>query len=159
MTCSICCEDEDETEPLVTLDCGHVFHAKCAVEWFRRHHDTCPNCRSVYVRRDTVRLSPRERVGRMERLHHRLPAEVRTQLRKFYRASQSFKTLRAEWRAYRRAHRDVLKADKRLHSRMLRWGQERDRLVTLLGRTVVPGVPLAVPVPAYDSGDASDGDA
>jgi len=43
--CSICLSDYKESEVVrVIPDCGHMFHAVCIDQWFRRH-DTCPVCR------------------------------------------------------------------------------------------------------------------
>lgn len=41
-TCSICLENVSN----VPLKCGHVFHDKCVLEWFKTNN-TCPNCRST----------------------------------------------------------------------------------------------------------------
>jgi hypothetical protein len=40
--CSICCEDSIKLYH--TLPCGHTFHIKCVMEWFRRN-GRCPMCR------------------------------------------------------------------------------------------------------------------
>jgi hypothetical protein len=50
--CTVCqCEIRDE---LVTLPCGHLFHAECIVAWtVPSWRDTCPNCRAC-VRTGTV---------------------------------------------------------------------------------------------------------
>lgn len=33
------------TDECATLECGHIFHANCAVKWFRGGNKTCPLCR------------------------------------------------------------------------------------------------------------------
>ena len=45
MTCPICQEDMEGTET-IKLDCGHVFHPKCIIDWFRSAHSQCPLCRA-----------------------------------------------------------------------------------------------------------------
>ena len=39
--------DERQVTTLTTLECGHTFHAECAIRWFRSDHShgRCPMCR------------------------------------------------------------------------------------------------------------------
>ena len=47
--CSICLQEYDDDTQTYTLDsCGHKFHTKCIVDWFRRA-STCPCCRNNNV--------------------------------------------------------------------------------------------------------------
>lgn len=51
-TCPICCEDYDISE-IVTLECGHVFHKMCLMNWSRKEmtlktSPSCPLCRDEY---------------------------------------------------------------------------------------------------------------
>ena len=43
-TCSICMEKVEN----IPLKCGHAFHDKCVLEWFKVNN-TCPNCRCVIL--------------------------------------------------------------------------------------------------------------
>lgn len=47
-TCSICLEEKEisDRDSFILEDCGHQFHIKCIMEWFRKGHKTCPLCRS-----------------------------------------------------------------------------------------------------------------
>ncbi len=42
-TCRICL---GQMKVSVNLECGHRFHAECAVTWFRQGRSDCPLCRS-----------------------------------------------------------------------------------------------------------------
>ena len=42
--CSICYEVFNKDEEVIKLDCRHVFHEKCLLDWFK-HNRTCPMCR------------------------------------------------------------------------------------------------------------------
>ncbi|KAK2961522.1 hypothetical protein BLNAU_3644 [Blattamonas nauphoetae] len=44
VTCVICQGDYEEEERLMRLDCGHLFHWDCCVEWIKKY-PTCPLCR------------------------------------------------------------------------------------------------------------------
>lgn len=43
-TCSICCVDFDESEPVRVLRCRHIYHPECIIEWLQINR-TCPVCR------------------------------------------------------------------------------------------------------------------
>jgi hypothetical protein len=47
-TCNICCSDICDSDQKLELTCGHTFHTKCIIEWFRCDHEahgSCPACR------------------------------------------------------------------------------------------------------------------
>jgi hypothetical protein len=43
--CSICM---DEVGPMVSVSCGHIYHAKCINVWVNNERFTCPYCRAVF---------------------------------------------------------------------------------------------------------------
>lgn len=43
--CSICCDDYNDSDELLLLECTHMFHIKCIEEWFIKQTN-CPNCRN-----------------------------------------------------------------------------------------------------------------
>lgn len=45
--CSICIEHFVDKEDVIKLECGHIFHKDCLLEWFNKKIYTnleCPNC-------------------------------------------------------------------------------------------------------------------
>lgn len=42
--CTVCQEDYQKCDKLVSLPCGHNYHKDCVTEWLTRH-DSCPVCR------------------------------------------------------------------------------------------------------------------
>ena len=40
-----CCLEPIESTNLMVVPCGHKFHFRCGIKWFK-NHKTCPNCRS-----------------------------------------------------------------------------------------------------------------
>lgn len=42
--CCICIEDIQQRSTIRTLECGHVFHSLCIVQWLTRTKPTCPLC-------------------------------------------------------------------------------------------------------------------
>ena len=43
--CPICLEDFDETKHIVYLDCQHIYHEDCIIEWINKD-PSCPLCRT-----------------------------------------------------------------------------------------------------------------
>ena len=43
--CSICLDDFDETKDIVYLDCQHIYHEDCIIEWINKD-PSCPLCRT-----------------------------------------------------------------------------------------------------------------
>ncbi|KAL5278788.1 hypothetical protein ACFFRR_003420 [Megaselia abdita] len=48
MDCLICHEDIIRTGYGISVECGHVFHGKCILEWMESHQ-TCPICRNSFT--------------------------------------------------------------------------------------------------------------
>lgn len=47
--CSICLEKCSIID--YVTDCGHIFHTECINNWFKKGEKTCPNCRSIEVKK------------------------------------------------------------------------------------------------------------
>ena len=44
--CSICLDKFLKKEKIIQLDCNHIFHKKCIMEWFSKNeNNSCPLCR------------------------------------------------------------------------------------------------------------------
>lgn len=44
-TCSICLEDFCSEKEIIILDCKHIYHSDCIIEWINKD-TSCPLCRS-----------------------------------------------------------------------------------------------------------------
>jgi hypothetical protein len=44
--CSVCYESITKRNG-ITLQCNHIFHAKCVKRWISSNHTTCPYCRAA----------------------------------------------------------------------------------------------------------------
>jgi hypothetical protein len=47
-TCSICLENYKPNEPLIQLQCNHIYHPDCINDWLRRQ-SSCPLCRCDFI--------------------------------------------------------------------------------------------------------------
>tara|TARA_B100001996_G_C18527219_1_gene541554 strand:+ start:62 stop:499 length:438 start_codon:yes stop_codon:yes gene_type:complete len=55
MDCPICLEPIHDDHSIVTLECNHTFHERCANEWLS-NNDTCPLCRNPNIQSTTIRM-------------------------------------------------------------------------------------------------------
>ena len=53
--CVICHENIENDK--YTLECGHSYHCKCIMTWFRNKHDNCPLCndKNLFTRLKKIR--------------------------------------------------------------------------------------------------------
>lgn len=47
-SCSICLESYSEVKPGIKIECNHIFHKECIVEWLI-NNETCPLCRQNII--------------------------------------------------------------------------------------------------------------
>lgn len=50
-TCSICCDNYNETDHVKVLDCAHLYHTRCITEWLKRNKK-CPLCKKQAITPD-----------------------------------------------------------------------------------------------------------
>ena len=43
--CSICLEEMKEKNKVIILECNHIYHKDCIMEWFQKDNINCPLCR------------------------------------------------------------------------------------------------------------------
>ena len=51
--CCICLDDLSKNDTF-QLDCSHVIHTACLLEWFRRGNNTCPYCKDTGNLQNTI---------------------------------------------------------------------------------------------------------
>jgi len=56
--CSICMEELENT--VCKFECGHLFHTKCAKDWYLKS-DTCANCRQEVKRVEAIERPAKRR--------------------------------------------------------------------------------------------------
>lgn len=139
--CSICAETEDPEQPTITLDCGHTFHGKCVVEWFRYQNVTCPNCRSDWSRATWTRRTPGQRISAMRRCRT-LDTETRRKIGELDTTRAALADTRKSIVAFKRQHASVMREYKRLRARECRFRHKETVLTTSLGALVHSAVPF-----------------
>lgn len=142
--CSVCADVIDSDSHC--LPCGHTFHTGCVVEWFRNHHDTCPNCRSTWSRLSLSTVSGGKRIQsirtQIQRHPRRVSPEVKACVQRYDHARKRIVELRQCMRQLRREHQHAFASYARMAGTLRTWSLKQKDLERHLGREVVIGVPL-----------------
>ena len=142
--CSVCADALDaDDQSVVTLECGHTFHATCIVRWFRIGGSTCPNCRAD--RGDAVwRIHTRgTRLSQMRRrAHNRLTPDVRSKLKRLDHYRRRLREVLSQRRAFRSEHRDVFARSGTLDRLRRDYAAKAAVLARTLDEMPVRGMPL-----------------
>ena len=126
--CPICCDD-GEDDALHTLECGHVFHTNCILQWFRQGAPTCPLCRATDD--DTARLSPLDTMARCALLRQRArrkdaPGCLKRLVQRLRVAEEDLRNAGKDLRAFETEHRSVIRGrNKRLVGKWRKWRRVR----------------------------------
>lgn len=124
--CPIC------TEPLendvTTLECGHAFHTKCIIRWFRRGNSAaCPMCRDL-GRDDNFNLSYFDVQARCSYLRRKArnksaPTELKRLYKKLRKAELREKEILKELSQFHKTYKEQRKQYRKLRS--MRWRMRR----------------------------------
>lgn len=104
------------------LECNHVFHTKCIVDWFRRGNATCPTCRSVPPDHARVErfgyLDTVARASLLRRRYRSAPDALKRLIENVRTAEERLRETRQQVRRFRSEHHDVFKTANTLLTRM-----------------------------------------
>lgn len=152
--CTICLSPTDNQSHTVE-GCGHTFHVRCIVQWYRSGHDTCPNCRSdSYVSIDYTDALDRakllKRCARRKSAPKKLLAMVRRVRKSTERKRKNYRLLKE----FKNKHKDIIKTLRRLDDRYCRSVDAEASQTYQLGCTDVEGAIVPVIISrgrGYDS--------
>ena len=105
-TCSICMDGFTLQNPRTELECGHGFHARCIIDWFRSstQSNTCPLCRAdpstVLTYPDTLQ---RCALLRRKARASNAPPELKKAVDKIRKAESAHTQLAREYREFNTA--------------------------------------------------------
>lgn len=155
-TCSICVEPID-SESCVTIDCGHTFHANCAIQWFRYNHTSCPLCRSDSVESRWNRTTPSQRIACLKRIKHKMPRNVQKCISKYEKATKKLREDQQLLTHFKRDNKIVLREHSKLSSKLRTIRHKKLRLMNELASIHIPNAPHLRPRPSEDPvSDVSD---
>lgn len=121
--CSICLQECAESD-IHTLECGHVFHCSCIVQWFRAGSSTCPMCRSdpEVALQVMGTCGVHERAERMWRIGNRdnAPTPLKRLVARVRQRKSSLKVLLLRAKEHKRIHKDTFVEQRTLSLRVQR---------------------------------------
>lgn len=131
--CAICTESINENGH--TLDeCGHTFHARCIVSWFRRA-SSCPMCRDTGTDNLINGLALNERSKHMMRIsrNKKAPANLKKMADRVRVQQTALLDARRALQEHKRTNRDILAKHTRLNASMRAARLRLARLRRMLG--------------------------
>ena len=146
--CSICAEAayppgdaRAGDEAATVLECGHVFHVACALQWFRYENTTCPNCRSDATCHVWSQVDAAARIRAMRRRRARLPTAIQRSLAQLDACTSRAAAMRRERRELRAAQKATFARDGSLRARIRAMDRRARLLRHALGGATAAGVP------------------
>jgi hypothetical protein len=135
--CAICLDSLEDGEHY-RQECGHVFHAKCTIDWMRRGGRTCPCCREG-MEQSAQQLGYRTIRARSDYLmnvvsrRNDAPRELKRIVNSIKTSQKKAEETRRKYNEMKREHRDTLKELSRLQSTESRLKREVKQKKRLLG--------------------------
>ena len=115
--CSICQDDINTGN--YSLNCGHVFHLECALNYYRSMNDTrCPNCRGE------PRNSLRGRVDRIKQYkkvsrRKYCPKLIKDRCNRLKNSNIKILEIRREYKKFVNQHKEILKQNEKIKQKLL----------------------------------------
>ena len=136
--CTICLSSFCNDNQRHTLDCGHTYHTRCIMHWFRSGNPSCPLCRNEG--KTTNIMTPEEAIRRLKKLSKRKNAPARlkkaaTQLRE---AEHAYKTAKRSLATFEREHQNVLAE---IQKKRRRVGRAETKLIKRESGFILPDRP------------------
>ena len=115
--CSICLQEYQDNEQTYTLDaCGHKFHTKCIIDWFRMA-STCPCCRNNNIENfDNIpAFALRERGKELRKISRRdnAPPELKRLVDRLKTIEDKLKNKNIEYKQFKKEKKEILLTDKK----------------------------------------------
>lgn len=136
-TCVICYNELDDEEQCYSIEpCGHTFHTKCIIDWFRRA-STCPCCRDNTV--EQINEIPgfvlRERAKELKRISRRAnaPDDLKKLVERVKKCDIKMKEKTKELKEYRKDNKEILSKEKKMMREKWNLNYSKRRLERLVG--------------------------
>ena len=143
--CVICYSNLDDEEQCYSIEpCGHTFHTKCIIDWFRRA-STCPCCRDNTVQQlnQIPGFILKERAKELRKISRRVnaPDDLKKLVERMKKCEIKLKEKNNELKAYRKQHKEILSKERKLqHARYnLSWTKRKnERLLGIYNTNEYP---------------------
>ena len=148
--CSICLEPID-SHPCCTLDCGHTFHTRCAIDWFRLGNPSCPLCRcaDINAAAQVVDFDDAVRILVQRATNKKAPASLKRAVESLKRKRQDLRNLRSDLRNFEEKSKSVLSEMRKRRKKVCRARIDMERAEAGLVMPRVPFKGVTMPLISY----------
>ena len=137
--CVICCNELRDDAATYTLECGHSYHTKCIVAWFRTNHNTCCLCRDVGEELRPVDMANRAKEIIRFAKHHSVSRRLSNKIKKYHQIKTQVKEHKTWKQNFENTHAHLFSTWARYQRKICKLRHKIDDLKERL-------VPLAVQV-------------
>tara|TARA_Y100001958_G_C21158549_1_gene492993 strand:+ start:777 stop:1247 length:471 start_codon:yes stop_codon:yes gene_type:complete len=138
--CVICHENIENTNDKYTLDCGHSYHCKCIMTWFRTGHNNCPMCNDTNFTQINPSFTRVNTIKQIKNLGRRknCPVIIKKVLEKIKNIELNYNLKKKEIKLFEKTYKDILSNYKKLKKNLILIARKiRIENANLLGITQV----------------------
>ena len=121
--CVICHENIENENDKYTLECGHSYHCKCIMTWFRNKHDNCPLCND----KNFIKINPSfTRVNTIKQIkclgrRKNCPLIIKKILKKIKKIELNYNLKKKEIKLFEKTYKNILNNYKKLKKFNFDW--------------------------------------
>ena len=108
--CVICHENIENENDKYTLECGHSYHCKCIMTWFRSGHNNCPMCNDknfTKINPSFTRVNTIKQLKNL-RLRKNSPVIIRKILDKIKNLVLKYNLQKTEIKSFEKTYKNIL---------------------------------------------------
>ena len=119
--CVICHENIENENNKYTLECGHSYHCKCIMTWFRTGHSNCPMCND----KNFIKINPSfTRVNTIKQIKNlgkrkKCPIFVKKILEKIKKIELNYNLKKKEIKLFENTYKNILSNYKNLKKKLI----------------------------------------
>ena len=124
--CVICHENIENENDKYTLECGHSYHCKCIMTWFRNKHDNCPLCND----KNFIKINPSfTRVNTIKQIkclgrRKNCPLIIKKILGKIKKIELNYDLKKKEIKLFEKTYKNILNNYKKLKKNLILIGRK-----------------------------------
>lgn len=148
--CSICLESISSHQAH-TLDCGHQFHTRCAIDWFRLGNGSCPLCRceDLHKKAQVIDFDDAVRILMRKAAAKKAPVALKKASESLKRRREELRNLRADLRDFEQKSRGILVEMRKKRRRVSRARVQMERAEYSLVMPQTPFEGVTMPLISY----------
>ena len=119
--CVICHENIENENDKYTLECGHSYHCKCIMTWFRSGHNNCPMCNDKNFTKINPSFTRVNTIKQIKNLGRRknCPVFIRKILDKIKNLELKYNLQKTEIKSFEKTYKNILTNYKNLKKKII----------------------------------------